>query len=122
MHYLSHLVVARVARLTIGTVCGVDFDENDPEHVKRKERCRIRPSGILTVPGKFVPLVLRGTSFAEDEVVSRSMCKEHKASHPDGEATANVVVYRGDKERPEWVDEESGLCIPEQSSMTSDKS
>lgn len=109
MDYLSRLVVARVARLTIGTVCGVDFDENDSEHAKRKEQCRTRPSGVLTVPGKFVPLVLRGTSLAEDYVVFRSMCREHRAPQPDGKATASVMVYRGDKENPEWVDEEPGL-------------
>lgn len=95
MHYLSHLVAARVARLTIGTVCGTDFDEADPEHVKRKDQCKRRPSGVLTVPGKFIPLVLKGTRLGEDDVSSRSVCREHQGSKPESEAAAYIVVYRG---------------------------
>lgn len=112
VYYLGHLVTARVARLTIGTVCGVDFDEANEEHVKRKDQAKHRPSGVLTVPGKFVPLVLRGTSLAEDHMVFRTMCREHKAPQPDGKATASVIVYRGDKAIPEWIDEEPSVCLP----------
>lgn len=108
MHYLSHLVAARVARLTIGTVCGTDFDEADPEHVKRKDQCKHRPSGVLTVPGKFIPLVLKGTRLGEDDVSSRFMCREHQGSKPESEAAAYIVVYRGTKANPEWIDEEPG--------------
>lgn len=57
--YLGGYVTARVARYTYGTTGTIEFDVDDPEHIARKERIFLSPTGDLCISGAFAPLLLK---------------------------------------------------------------
>lgn len=50
---VDHLVKARVARATFGTECSAAVDEENPEHVSRREAWYTDAAGDLAVPHAF---------------------------------------------------------------------
>lgn len=49
----NHLVASRVARATYGVVCALSVDKNDGQHIRRKEKWEVDPTGDCYVPGYF---------------------------------------------------------------------
>ena len=57
--FIEHFVSVRVARLTYGTSCTVDYDPADPEHRIRQESMFVRASGVAALYDGFSSLVLK---------------------------------------------------------------
>ncbi|THG96744.1 hypothetical protein EW026_g5140 [Hermanssonia centrifuga] len=75
-HYLQHFVSVRVARLTYGAACCVDFDGADNDHSLRAGNIFYLPSGRLMVPDAFRVIIEKGTRMQENEEVEYSFQQE----------------------------------------------
>lgn len=51
--YMDHFVSVRMMRFAYGTNCVIEYDPQDPEHVKRRAKAYTRPSGRKVIPNNF---------------------------------------------------------------------
>ena len=55
----NHLVAARVARATYGVLCARLVRDKDEQHLRRRDRWEIDPTGDRYVPGYFKTKLLK---------------------------------------------------------------
>lgn len=51
--YLEHFVSVRVMRFAYGTTCVIEYNPQDSDHVKRRGKAYMRPSGRMVIPNSF---------------------------------------------------------------------
>ncbi|EKM53451.1 uncharacterized protein PHACADRAFT_148058 [Phanerochaete carnosa HHB-10118-sp] len=113
--FLEHFVSVRVARLTYGTTCVIEYNPQDSDHIKRRGKAYMRPSGRMVIPNAFNLILAKGTSLREqDEVCSQCFYKEASSITALNKISTTIVCYRGSVKNPKWTDAEperfSTLC------------
>ncbi|GJE91452.1 heat shock 70 kDa protein 12A [Phanerochaete sordida] len=113
--YLEHFVSGRVARFAYGTMCVVEYNPQDSDHVKRRGKAYTRPSGRTVIPNSFNMILAKGTCLREnDEVCSQGFYKEASSAAALKKISTTIVCYRGSVKAPRWTDAEperfSTLC------------
>jgi hypothetical protein len=51
--YLDNHVIYRVAKFTYGVKCTREFEQNDPEHQRRRRGAFVNPSGKVFLPNGY---------------------------------------------------------------------
>jgi hypothetical protein len=123
--YVDHLVIGRISKFTYGVPCNAVYEPSDPEHVQRKHKSYIDPSGERRVPGYFMNMLLRvgyaqsppsfpqshsslqGTKVLKDREIRESFYWLSKIS-PTQHISSEILKYKGTADAPEWVDTEQG--------------
>lgn len=57
--HLDHLVKSRVSKMAYGTFRHIEFDPSDPEHVARRHKSVVMPSGRAVLPDSFAVILPR---------------------------------------------------------------
>ena len=57
--FLQHFVSSRVAKYTYGTNCITHYDPNNSEHLQRRARILLRPSGTQALPDGFMMILAK---------------------------------------------------------------
>ncbi|KAI0704710.1 hypothetical protein C8Q76DRAFT_820418 [Earliella scabrosa] len=107
--HLDHIVSARVMRMTYGTRCSVEYDDEDPEHRSRRHVRYTRPSGSVVVPGSFYSILEKGARVRENEEVSKALDMESTKSRTLNSISTEVLCYTGRDPDPRWTDMEPEL-------------
>ncbi|KAG8215047.1 hypothetical protein J3R82DRAFT_8456 [Butyriboletus roseoflavus] len=111
---VDHLVKARVARATYGTGCTVKVDEDDPEHLSRRETWFMSASGELHVPKAFKGILRKGVQTNEQKEFRHSFYHARAAQSDFGDELLSILCYRGTLPNPQWTDRDqdsfSTLC------------
>ncbi|PSR75177.1 hypothetical protein PHLCEN_2v9267 [Hermanssonia centrifuga] len=108
-HYIQHFVSIRVARLTYGAACRVDFDVTDEEHRTRAENTFYLRSGRLMVPDAFGVIIEKGSRMRENEEAEYALQQEAAQKSTLNSLTSSVMCYRGKTKGPKWRDMEPDL-------------
>lgn len=105
--YLEHFVSARVTRLAYGTSCVIEYNPQDADHIKRRGKAYMRPSGRMVIPNSFRMILAKGMSLREnDEVHSQWFYKEASSAAALRKISTEIVCYRGSVKNPKWTDAE----------------
>jgi len=104
--FLKHFVFIRIAKITYGKCHFVAYDPTDPEHIVRRERISIAPSGRPTLPGCFSTLIPQGARIRESDEFKLSFFQEALHDSALDHIDADVDCYRGKAKQPCWVDKE----------------
>jgi len=99
-------VSSRVARVTYGSPCAIDFDRSDSEHLARQNTIYVTPAGISAIPGAYEVILPKGTKVAATEEFRRPFIRETSGKHQLASISAEIIAYRGDLAEPTWMDEE----------------
>ncbi|EIW80673.1 hypothetical protein CONPUDRAFT_82796 [Coniophora puteana RWD-64-598 SS2] len=112
--YLDHSVSARMARMTYGTRCAIEYRKDDPEHVARAGTVIPRPSGRTVLPNVFSTVLKKATQVSEDSEFRKEFITESASKSTFDMISTDIVCYRGDNPSPRWIDTEpekySNLC------------
>lgn len=112
--YLDHSVSARMARITYGTRCAIEYRKDDPDHVARAGTVIPRPSGRTVLPNVFSPVLKKGEQVSEDKAFRKEFITESASKSTFDMISTDIVCYRGDNPSPRWIDSEpekySNLC------------
>jgi hypothetical protein len=126
---IDHYITARVARNNFGTKSLVLFDENDVEHQLRSGTMFTDDSGSQVIPHFCVILAKVGFSPTishlleadiDDSCLSQGTCVSETTPFRQSfeciaskksefrTVTKPILVYKGDKLNPQWLDIEPG--------------
>ena len=112
--YLDHSVSARMARMTYGTRCAIEYKKDDPEHIARAGTVIPRPSGRTVIPNVFSPILKKGEQVTEDKEFRKEFITESASKSTFDMISTDIVCYRGDSPSPRWIDSEpekyTNLC------------
>ncbi|KAF9817090.1 hypothetical protein IEO21_03672 [Rhodonia placenta] len=112
--YLDNWVSVRVARVTYGVKCSIQYTPSAPDHAQRSSTISQRPSGKQLIPGHFSVLLAKGTRTREDEQVARAYRREAPEANLLDAIAADITCYQGKLKEPCWTDVEpdmySTLC------------
>lgn len=61
--YLNNHVIYRVARFTYGVKCTREFEQNDPEHQRRRRGAFVNPSGRVFLPDGYQAILKKARRF-----------------------------------------------------------
>ncbi|KAG1830170.1 hypothetical protein EV424DRAFT_1581208 [Suillus variegatus] len=106
--YIDHLVSSRVARVTYGVECGMEYNFQDPEHLARQHKAFIDVDGKTYIPEQFESILLKGTQVSEQrefrkpffQFATRKSLAECKSYSTD------IMCYKGALLEPRWLDTE----------------
>ncbi|KAF9526171.1 hypothetical protein CPB83DRAFT_896323 [Crepidotus variabilis] len=105
--YLDHYVRTRVATVTYGVAGNVAYDPSDFEHQKRASTRFEYIDGCLRIPGRFSPILLKGTQVKEEEVFSGSFGRCAFTPADLRVVNPKIICYRGQNMSPVWCDTDS---------------
>ena len=128
----NHKVSTRVARVTYGLAYMADADENDEEHIRRKDRWIKDLNGIWYVPNYFRAKLCKVSLFlsAQREILTKSWFSFKGAKVPEqmefrdsfarrtsnapdlGMESVRYACYRGKLSKPEWLDNDACTFLP----------
>ena len=60
--HLDHMVKTRVSKVAYGTFRQIEYDPDDLEHVARKNKMKVMPSGRELIPDAFATILPRVSS------------------------------------------------------------
>jgi len=103
-YYIDHYVRARVAKVTYGVGLFDSYDENDPEHQRRKHLLTYA-GGIAGIPYMFKKLIAKGTCVNEETEFREESTAIVNLKKGDTLRISDIVVYRGEGDPPRWMDE-----------------
>lgn len=125
--YLDHYVSVRMSKFSYGTECSRPLDLTDPEHVKRAQFSSLALSGLLCFSpaySEILPKVralalflafwmtdlfwLKGTQVSETKQFYRKFFREFSSMEDLDTIEMEIVQYKGDLIRPQWMDIEPG--------------
>ncbi|KAF8552720.1 hypothetical protein OG21DRAFT_1498210 [Imleria badia] len=101
---VDHLVISRVARATYGTIFGDTVDEENPEHVSRKESWIMSDTGLLVVPTAFKSILRKGVQANELKEFRCSLSLVATTKSDFGIEQLPILCYRGTLSDPQWID------------------
>jgi len=101
---VDHLVKSRVARATYGTTYADLVDEENPEHLSRKESWYMSPAGLRLVPKAFKGILCKGVQASELKEFRHPFCLFGTTKAEFGFMMVPILCYRGTLSDPQWVD------------------
>ncbi|EIW80683.1 hypothetical protein CONPUDRAFT_154696 [Coniophora puteana RWD-64-598 SS2] len=111
---LDHLVSSRAARATYGVEVVVTYDPSKPDHRERQDRSYVDFTGATCLSGAFTAILLKGTRVSETQEFKRTYRLTTAILQRLKSSEVAITVYRGDKENPQWINEDklafSPLC------------
>ncbi|PPQ91153.1 hypothetical protein CVT25_003058 [Psilocybe cyanescens] len=108
-YYVDHRVTTRVAKYTFGVPCGIPYNDENEEHIKRSSLKYQSASGAWYIPGAFDVILPRGTQVAETREFRRAFGKSRKEINALQTMSTSIMCYRGEIDSPEWIDVEPGM-------------
>ncbi|KDR69812.1 hypothetical protein GALMADRAFT_910351 [Galerina marginata CBS 339.88] len=105
-YYLDHRVTTRVSKVTYGVPCSVPYDPTNDEHIKRASSKYRSAAGVWYIPGAFDVILPRNIQVAETKEFRRSFGRTRPQASALRKVTTSIMCYRGDIEKPVWVDVE----------------
>ncbi|KAI6043467.1 hypothetical protein EDC04DRAFT_3057215 [Pisolithus marmoratus] len=107
--YLDHRVSARVAQVTYGTRCTVEFNRNDEEHLRRAASAFPHPSGCTVIPNAFSTILRKGALVSETKEFRKFFIVECPERNICDTIAMEILCYRGNSPNPRWADSEPGM-------------
>ncbi|KAF8552722.1 hypothetical protein OG21DRAFT_1485974 [Imleria badia] len=111
---VDNLVKSRVARATYGTTYAKLVDEENPEHVSRKETWYTSATGLLMVPKAFQGILRKGVQANELKEFRCPFSFLGTTKAEFGIKQLPILCYRGTVSDPQWIDRDqesfSTLC------------
>ncbi|KAG7091412.1 hypothetical protein E1B28_010449 [Marasmius oreades] len=105
--YLDDLVSLRVAKSTYGTICDIEYDKGNPEHVARADRVVRRYNGKNYLSDRFDIILLKGTKVHKTEPYKTTLLDDSLKKDELNSTNAKIVAYRGDLVPvPRFIDED----------------
>jgi len=57
------MVKTRVSKVAYGTFRQIEYEADDPEHVKRKDKMKVMPSGRELIPDAFAVILPKASNY-----------------------------------------------------------
>ncbi|KAH6918429.1 hypothetical protein BKA70DRAFT_1087615 [Coprinopsis sp. MPI-PUGE-AT-0042] len=107
--HLDHMVKTRVSKVAYGTFRQIEYEMDDPEHIKRKDKMKVMPSGRQLIPDAFATILPKNTQVSEEKEFKKYFWKE---ADTKGElyldnVQSSLWCYTGDDANPCWKDVET---------------
>ncbi|KAG6375698.1 hypothetical protein JVT61DRAFT_3273 [Boletus reticuloceps] len=102
----NHLVTSRVARATYGVVYALPVEENNKEHIRRKNQWQRDPPGNFYIPGRFNVTLRKGDPVREKTGSRYPFSLTESVPADFGTQIIRLVCYRGNLSNPEWIDQD----------------
>ncbi|KAI9573815.1 hypothetical protein HD554DRAFT_2012318 [Boletus coccyginus] len=108
---VDHLVKSRVARATFGTNFADSVNEENPEHLSRRETWYTSAAGHLIVPKAFRGILRKGVQANELKEFRCPFSLFGTTQSEFGVSKLSILCYRGTLLDPRWIDHSfSTLC------------
>lgn len=108
-YYIDHFVIARIAPVTYGVECCIQYDPSSAEHTKRATLVGPRPSGKIVLPHLFSPILRKGTRVTEDKEFREEFHQEAMDPGSFKAISTEILCYRGYMNNPKWLDSEPNM-------------
>ncbi|KAF5373782.1 hypothetical protein D9758_000895 [Tetrapyrgos nigripes] len=105
-YYLDHVVAARISKKVIGADCIRDYIPDDPEHQKRASEIQLSCTGKQELHYGFDIILHKGERVVESQEFRRPYYLERKTLAELHSVSADIMVYNGDIQNPQWLDED----------------
>jgi len=123
---VNHFVTGRLVKYTYGAIGCITFDASDPEHRQRSGKKQLSATGEFVLE-MFAPIlwkvsgstssspeltsgIFQGTKVVETEEFSDMFLGTSPLPPTVAPKKLAVVRYKGELEKPQWVDIEPGQC------------
>ncbi|KAF9047780.1 hypothetical protein BJ165DRAFT_1468128 [Panaeolus papilionaceus] len=105
--YIDHFVNTRVSKITYGSRGSIDYNPNNPEHVKRQHNAYVAVSGEKRINDVFYVILATNTQVPETNEIRRNHFWEFTSFDELKKSKTYLNGFRGSVKDAAWMDVDS---------------